>query len=130
PQFGPALRQLALLSGQRSADDPKAPDNPKLFDTVSKARLAYADDAELAKILGILNYRRGLFPQSAELLQQAAAKRHDHPQLLFYLGDAPRQLRQWKECKEVLERAVGMNLPSQLAGDAQRALAECSEAAP
>src|SRR5262249_33572571 len=45
PQFGPALRQLALLSGQRSADDPKTPDSPKLFDTVSKARLAYPDDA-------------------------------------------------------------------------------------
>ena len=61
------MRQLALLYGQRSTDDPKA------YELVTKARQAYPDDPEIAKTLGILSYRRGYYPQSLELLKGAAA---------------------------------------------------------
>ena len=52
------------------------------------------------------------------------------PELLYYLGEAYRQLKQYAECKGVLERALTLNLSPGLADDARRALAECSETAP
>lgn len=124
PLFAPAMRQLALLYGRRSTDDPKA------FDIATKARQAYPDDPDVAKTLGILNYRRDLIPQSAELLKQAAANRKDDPELLYYLGEDYRQLKQWSECKDALQRALSLNIPSALSEAAKRALADCAETSP
>src|SRR5215467_10465531 len=39
------------------------------------------------------------------------------------------KLKQWDECKGVLERALTLNLSPGLADDARRALADCSEPA-
>src|SRR5262249_1811862 len=103
PLYAPATRQLALLYGQLSTDSAKA------HDVVTKARQAYPDDPDIAKTLGILNYRRGFNPQAAELLKEAAAKRKDDPELLYYLGEVHHQLKQWDECKGVLERALTLN---------------------
>jgi len=124
PAYAPATRQLALLYGQLSTDSAKA------YELVTKARQAYPDDPDIAKTLGILNYRRGYYPQAAELLKQATAKRKDDPQLLYYLGEVHHQLKQWDECKGVLERALTLNLSPGLVDDAKRALADCSEPAP
>jgi len=124
PQYAPATRQLALLYGQLSTDSAKA------YELVTKARQAYPDDPDIAKTLGILNYRRGLYPQAVELLKQAIAKRKDDPELLYYLGEVHRHLKQYTECKSELERALTLNLSPGLANDAKRALADCSEPAP
>jgi tetratricopeptide (TPR) repeat protein len=124
PLYAPATRQLALLYGQLSTDSAKA------YELVTQARQAYRDDPDIAKTLGILNYRRAYYPQSVELLKEAAAKRKDDPQVLYYLGEVYRQLKQYTECKGALERALTLNLSPGLADDARRALAECSEAAP
>jgi tetratricopeptide (TPR) repeat protein len=124
PLYAPAIRQLALLYGQLSTDSAKA------YDVVSKARQAYPDDPGIAKTLGILDYRRGYYPQAAELLKQASAKREDDPELLYYLGEVHRQLKEWDECKGVLQRALTLNLSPGLSEDAKRALADCSESAP
>jgi tetratricopeptide (TPR) repeat protein len=124
PLFAPATRQLALLYGQLSTDSAKA------YELVTKARQAYPDDPDIAKTLGILNYRRGLYPQAVELLKQAAAKRKDDPELLYYLGEVHHLLKQWDECKGTLQRALTLNLSPGLAEDARRALADCSEPAP
>jgi Flp pilus assembly protein TadD len=124
PLYAPALRQLAKLYGQHSTDEPKA------FELVSKARQVYPDDPEVAKALGILNYRRGYYPQSSELLKEAAAKRQDDSELLYYLGEVYHQLKQYSECKETLQRAFNLSLSPRLAGDAKSALADCAEMAP
>jgi tetratricopeptide (TPR) repeat protein len=124
PFYTPATHQLALLYGQLSTDSAKA------YDLVTKARQAYPDDPEIAKALGILNYRRGYYPQALELLNEAAAKRKDDPQVLYYLGEVYRQLKQYTDCKDTLLRALRLNLSPGLADDARRAYAECSEAAP
>jgi tetratricopeptide (TPR) repeat protein len=124
PLYVPATRQLAILYGQLSTDSAKA------YELVTKARQAYPDDPDIAKTLGILNYRRGNNPQAAELLKEAAAKRRDDPELLYYLGEVHHQLKQLDECKGVLERALTLNLSPGLADDARRALADCSEPAP
>jgi tetratricopeptide (TPR) repeat protein len=124
PLHPPATRQLTLLYGQLSTDSAKA------YELATKARQAYPGDPDIAKTLGILNYRRGFYPQSVELLKEAAAKRKDDPEVPYYLGELYRQLKQYTECKEVLERALTLNLPPGLADDARRALADCSEPPP
>jgi tetratricopeptide (TPR) repeat protein len=121
PHYAPATHRLALLYGQLSTDSAKA------YELVTKARQAHPDDPDIAKTLGILNYRRGHSPRAVELLKEATAKRKDDPELLYYLGEAHRQLKQWDECKEVLQRALTLNLSPGLADDARRALADCSE---
>jgi hypothetical protein len=75
-----------------------------------------------------LTYRRAFYPQSLELLKEAAAKRKDDPEV--YLGEVHRQLKQFTECKSELERALTLNLSPGLANDAKGALAECSESSP
>jgi tetratricopeptide (TPR) repeat protein len=124
PLYAPATRQLALLYGQLSTDTAKA------YELVTKARQAYPEDPDIAKTLGILNYRRGYSPRAVELLKEASAKRKNDPELLYYLGEAHRQLKQWDECKQDLESALRLNLSPVLADDARRALTDCSEPAP
>jgi tetratricopeptide (TPR) repeat protein len=124
PYYAPATRQLALLYGQLSTDSQKA------YDVVEKARQTYPDDPLIAKTLGILNYRRGYYPQSVQLLTEAAAKRKDDAELLYYLGEDYNQLKQWNECRDNLQRALAMNLPPGLENDAKRALAGCSDPTP
>jgi tetratricopeptide (TPR) repeat protein len=122
--YAPAIRQLALLYARRASDDPKA------YELTTKARDAYPDDPEIAQALGILNYRRGLYPQAAELLKTAAAKRKDDPELLYYLGAAYQQLKQWNECKDALQRSLDLHLSPTLATEAQHKLADCSATSP
>jgi tetratricopeptide (TPR) repeat protein len=121
PQFAPATRRLTLLNGRRLVADQKA------FDLAIKARQAYPDDPELAKTLGILNYRRGNYPQAGELLQSAAAQRTDDAELLFYLGMSHYQLKQWSQTEPALTRALSADLPARLADEARRALADCCQ---
>jgi tetratricopeptide (TPR) repeat protein len=124
PLYAPAARQLALLYGQSLADAPRA------YDVTAKARQFYPGDAEIAKVFGILTYRRELYPRSAELLKEAAIKRKDDPELLYYLGAAYHQLKQWNECKSTLEHAASLNLSSALAEKAKQALADCADGLP
>jgi tetratricopeptide (TPR) repeat protein len=124
PSYAPAMRDLALLYGQLSTDTPKA------YELVTKAHEAFPDDAAITKTLGILSYRRAFYPQSVQLLKEAAAKRKDDPELLYYLGEVHRQLKEYAECKAQLQRALTLNLSPGLADDARRALADCSDAVP
>jgi tetratricopeptide (TPR) repeat protein len=123
PSFAPAFRDLALVYSTRAADASKA------FDMAAKARQAYPDDAELAKTFGILNFKRGLYPQAAELLNQAAGSLRDDADTQFYLGKSYQQLKRWNECKPALERALALNLSAASKEDAQRQLANCTEQA-
>jgi tetratricopeptide (TPR) repeat protein len=124
PSYAPAMRQLALLYGQLSTDSPKA------YELVTKAHETFPDDGAITKTLGILSYRRGFYPQSVELLKEAAAKRKDDAEVLYYLGEVHRQLKEYAECKGELERALTLNLSPGLANDAKSALEECSESSP
>ena len=120
PQFGPALKQLALL------DAKQAPDDKKTYDLVGRARLAYPDDFELAKTLGILTYRRGDYRRALELLQLVSDKDKNDPETLFYLGMSHYQLKQFDKTKEELERVLTMkDLSQSNADEAKRALADC-----
>jgi tetratricopeptide (TPR) repeat protein len=123
PLYAPALRDLALVYAARPTDESKA------FEMATKARQAYPDDPELTKTLGLLNFRRGLYPQSVELLNRAAASRRDDAEIQLYLGRSYQQLKKWDECKSALERALALNLPPASSEDAKTQLATCTEQA-
>ena len=124
PLYAPATRQLAILSAEGATDAAKA------YDVAQKARQTYPNDPEVAKALGILSYRREIYPRSVDLLTEASAKRKDDPELLYYLGAAHYQLKQWNACKVALEHAVSLSLSAKLADEAKRALAECTDNSP
>jgi tetratricopeptide (TPR) repeat protein len=97
---------------------------PKLADD---AKPALADCVvEDDRLKGIASYRGGDFAQSAKLLAEAAAERKNDPELLYYLGQSYRQLKEMDECKDTLERALNLSLSPQLTEEAKRALAVCS----
>jgi tetratricopeptide (TPR) repeat protein len=119
PLFVPALRTLAIRYFQANSDIGKA------YDLAVRARQADPSDVQLAKILGILNYRRGEYLQATVDLK-IAAKTENDAQLLFYLGESFRHLNDSGECREVLERVLALNPPGNLAAEAKLALANCS----
>ena len=118
PLFAPATRQLAVLYAQHLGDEQKA------YEFAIKAREAFPEDEELAKMLGILDYRRGDYRWSALLLKESVQKQNDDAELLYYLGMAYYRLKEWQESKDALERALALNVPPKLADDAKRLLAE------
>jgi tetratricopeptide (TPR) repeat protein len=118
--FAPALRRLALLYSQRPSED------ASFYDLATKARQAYPEDPDLARVLGILNYQRGFYQQSAELLKEAGTKQSNNAELFYYLGLASHQLQQWSECDSALKRAMNLDLSPKFAGQAKPALVDCS----
>jgi uncharacterized protein HemY len=64
------------------------------------------------------------------LLKQAAAQRKDDPELLYYLGSGYRQLKQWNDCKDTLQRAASLNPPAAIADQANLELADCAQSSP
>jgi tetratricopeptide (TPR) repeat protein len=123
PLFSPAIRQLAILLSERSSD------LSKTYELAEKARSAYPDDAEIDKALGILNFRRGYYPQSVEQLKSASGKRTNDPQLLYYLGAAYHQLKQEGECQKELRHVLELSPPPEIAARAKNTLTACSESA-
>ena len=126
PLYAPAVRQLALLYAELPADI----DTTKPYDLAVKALEAYPGDPEIIKVLGIVTYRRKLYPRSLQLLTEASAKRRDDGELLYYIGAVHYQLSDWTKCNETLARAVSLTLPPDLAEQATRTLAECAQNAP
>ncbi|HWD18130.1 MAG TPA: tetratricopeptide repeat protein [Verrucomicrobiae bacterium] len=115
PQFAPALRQSAILAARLGDDD-------KAAALADKARPSYPSDPELAKILGRAAYRHGDFSRSAQYL--AAAENGSDAESLYYLGMDYYKLKRNSQSKRALDKALSLNLASNLAADAKRALGE------
>jgi tetratricopeptide (TPR) repeat protein len=126
PRYAPATRQLALLYAELPSDA----NATKAFDFALKARDADPSDPEIAKMLGILSYRRKLYPRSLDLFKEASAKRKDDGEILYYLGETHYQLQQWSECKAALVRALILKVPTAIADAAKRTLAQCADNIP
>jgi Flp pilus assembly protein TadD len=118
PLFAPAGRNLAILCAEQLGDDQKA------YALAAKAREAFPQDADLAKTLGALAYRRGDYARSAQLLKETALKRNNDAELFYYLGMAHYRLKESKEGKAALQRALSLNLKPQLADETRRVLAQ------
>lgn len=118
PTFAPAGRNLAVMTAQHPGDDDKA------YDFGMKARAVFSNDAELTEALGLLAYRRGDYARSAQLLKENSDRLNKNGQLLYYLGKAEYQLKQKQESKDAFQRALSLNLQSDLAADARKLLQE------
>jgi Flp pilus assembly protein TadD len=103
--------------------------DPKAVELLTKARQTNPDDPGLTKALRVLNYRRGLYPQSVDLLERAVGKIKDDPELQFYLGMSYYQLKHPSEAEAALNRALSLKLSDKLAGEARRALGDCCQKA-
>ena len=118
PDFVPAEKRLAILLTEDPSDDKRA------YELAMKAWNALPDDPELAKVLGIITYRRGDYARAANFLKESNRNRSGDAQLMCYLGLAPYQSTQLGVSKSSLQRAVDMNPPPQLAEEARRVLGQ------
>lgn len=117
PLFVPALRQLSILYARDGDNDAKASDYAR------KATVAFPDDADLAKAVGVVEYRRKNYTRSLQSLNQSAQKKPNDAELLWYQGMDYYALKQPGEAKKALERAVQLKLPANLDTEARRVLA-------
>jgi tetratricopeptide (TPR) repeat protein len=118
PAFSPAMRNLAILYSEQLGDQKKA------YTLANKAREAFPQEPELAKILGILEYQRGNYARAARLLKESAQFRSMDAEVFYYLGMAQYQLKARAESKAALEQALALDVQQRLADDAKRVLAE------
>jgi tetratricopeptide (TPR) repeat protein len=119
--FAPAARRLALLYAQRLDDDQKA------YDLAAKARGSFPDDPELAKVLGIIDYRKADYAGAAHLLQESLHLRGDDPETLFYLGMSHYRLKELTESRAELQRALDLNVADWEANETELALDDMNE---
>jgi tetratricopeptide (TPR) repeat protein len=118
PFFTPANRKLALLYFQ------PLPDPQKAYAHATKAREAFPRDAQVARTLGILEYQRGEFSRAAQLLAESSQTLQTDAEVIYYLGAARYKLKQPKESKEHLTKALAMAPNSAFAIEAKRLLRE------
>jgi tetratricopeptide (TPR) repeat protein len=116
PLFAPAARELVLINSSQPTPD------ATVSELSTKAREAFPDDPILAKALGILNYGRGEHAQALRFLQEAASKRDQDAQLLYYLGMTHFRLEAAQDAKQALQKALTLGLSGDLAKDAQDVL--------
>jgi tetratricopeptide (TPR) repeat protein len=117
PDFAPAQKQLAIIY----ADNPE--NLAKAYELAVKARKTLSADAELARTLAGLNFRRKEFQYAIQLFEETAAKQSLPPKDLYYLGMAQLQTRQDKKGRETLERALAAGLQEPLAQEVKQRLA-------
>ena len=118
PLFAPATRDLAILCFDRF------PEDPRTSDLATKARDTFPNDPNLAKVLGVVAYRRANYSAAAQYLKQSLPTRKNDGELLYYLGMAQYQLKSKAESKAALQQALALNIQPKLAGEAKRVLAE------
>ncbi len=118
PLFVPASRDLAVLLTHENSDDAKA------YALAVKAREAFPDDADVARSLGILSYRKGEYRRAVELLKEAQQKRAEDGESCFYLGMAYYKLNQPDVAKTALKEALDHKLDQKLSDEATKLLAE------
>jgi len=118
PHFTPATKQLAILYAEYLGDDQSA------FDLAMKARDQLPADADLAKTLGKIAYRRGDYAYAVQLLKESSRKRTDDADVFYHLGLAYYRLKAREESKEALHRALALNANDKSAGAAKKALGE------
>jgi tetratricopeptide (TPR) repeat protein len=117
PLFVPAVRQLAILYARDGANDARA------YDCAVKAAVSYQDDADLAKVIGVVEYRRKNYAKSLQSLNKSAQKMKDDAELLWYQGMDYYALKQPADAKKALQRAVDLKLPANLDTEAKSVLA-------
>ena len=118
PLFTPATKSLALVYAHH------LPDPQKAYEYATVAREAFPQDAQVARVLGGLAYQRGEFPRAVQLLKESAPAFANDAELFYTLGFAHHKLKQSRECKDALTRAIGLSSNSPQAVEAKQILAD------
>jgi tetratricopeptide (TPR) repeat protein len=118
PDFAPAQKWLAIIY----AEDPNKLTNA--YDLAMKARKTLPDDAELARTLARISFKRKEFRYAVQLLEQSATTQPLGAQDLGYLGLALMQSKQESKGRTALELALKQGLNGPLADEAKKRLAE------
>jgi tetratricopeptide (TPR) repeat protein len=118
PLFPPALKRLAVLYGEHLGDDPKA------YEYGTKARELSPDDAEVARVLGSIAYRRQDYTKAAQLLKESVSKGGGTADSYFCLGMAYYRLKKVSESKEMLTKALTVNPNAKFAAEAMQVLTQ------
>lgn len=120
PDFAPAQKRLAALyldEVDRLAE---------ASDLARKARTAFPNDPETAKVLAEVACKKKEFAYAIQLFQESDAKAPLDARALYYLGISHLQVKRKAEGRKALDRALAVGLKEPLATAARRALAELS----
>src|SRR5439155_12374617 len=100
PNFVPALNNLAYLYTEELNDLSKA------YDLARKAHDLQGQDASVGDTLGWVLYKRGDYQQALSVLQQAAEKAPDKPEIQFHLGMTANTMGQTDVARVALQKAA------------------------
>jgi len=118
PSFTPAVRELARLNFGPLQNHEKA------YQQALRVRETDRTDLEMARILGVTAAERGEFTRAADVLSDYVRQRADDAEAVYHLGRARFQLKQAKEAREALNRALALQPNAAFAADARKMLAE------
>ena len=103
PNFAPAANNLAYIYFEYGGDKEKA------FELARKANELAPDDPQIQDTLGWILYSRGDYQWALRLLNDAASKLADNPEVLYHLGMTQLKLEQKDKAKESLEKALQLS---------------------
>jgi len=118
PDFAPAQKHLAAIYASDSGKAKQA------YDLAIKARKAMPDDAELARTLAELSFKRNEFAYAAQLFQESALKQPLPVTDVYCLGVAQLQSHQEAKGRENLQKALAAGLKEPFAQEARKRLGE------
>ncbi len=114
----PAMKRLAIVSGEKLDDEKTA------FEFAMKAREALPEDADIARVLGKVLFKRRDYQGSARLLREAAQGGVADADAMYSLGMAHYSLKEKQQSKAALQRAIEMSPNAGFVGPARQILAE------
>ena len=103
PNFAPAANNLAYIYFEFGGDKEKA------FQLARKANELAPEDPQIQDTLGWIVYSRGDYQWALRLLNDAATKLSDNPEVLYHLGMTQLKLDQKDKAKESLEKALQLS---------------------
>jgi tetratricopeptide (TPR) repeat protein len=118
PDFAPAQKRLAVIYAEETENLAQA------YDLALKARKALPADADLARTLAELSFKRNEFSYAAQLFQESNAKQPLAAKDLYCLGMAQLQSRQEAQGRKTLEQALAAGLSEPLASEVKKRLTE------
>ena len=118
PSFTPALIRLSAIYAGRTDTLPKA------FEMATKLRQALPNDPEVARLLGVISYRRADYTRATQLLNECSRSFKGDPEVWYYLGLAHHQLKQKEETRQALGQVLTLESTGSMASEARRVLAE------
>jgi tetratricopeptide (TPR) repeat protein len=118
PAFSPAIRSFVILSANQAGDTPRA------LALAARAKDLYPNDIQVDKAIGLIQYRRADYQKAARTLAEVARKLPSDEIVQFHLGMAHYHLKEARESKAALRKAIELRPNAPFLSEAQRILAQ------